>query len=256
MSDVRALPREGHATARPMPESPPVMTARLPRRRSLPTQVSAPWSAGGVSSASLPGHSCCWAGSCSGRSLMVASSRRGCGGTAAPGASTHAPCWPRRTRPLPGHSRVGARADAAVSKLGRSDAGPPGVARWGHNRGGGVRTPPGPPRERRHPCDTTVTPRPATTRSPRACSTLAEAMRALADRATEADGRPALEELARIAIERVPGAHVGQPDDAARPPGSRPRRRRTTRPCVRTIAPVRDRLRARAWMPCSTTRCT
>lgn len=35
---------------------------------------------------------------------------------------------------------------------------------------------------------------------------LAEAMRSLADRATEADGRPALQELVRIAIERVPGA--------------------------------------------------
>ena len=35
---------------------------------------------------------------------------------------------------------------------------------------------------------------------------LADAMRSLADRATEADGRPALQELVRISIERVPGA--------------------------------------------------
>jgi len=35
---------------------------------------------------------------------------------------------------------------------------------------------------------------------------LAQAMRSLADRATEADGRPALQELVRICIERVPGA--------------------------------------------------
>jgi hypothetical protein len=35
---------------------------------------------------------------------------------------------------------------------------------------------------------------------------LADAMRSLADRATEADGRPALQELVRISIERVPRA--------------------------------------------------
>ena len=35
---------------------------------------------------------------------------------------------------------------------------------------------------------------------------LAEAMRSLAGRATEADGRPALEELCRTTVERVPGA--------------------------------------------------
>ena len=64
------------ATARPMPESPPVTTARLPRRRSRPTHDSAPWSAGGLSSASVPGHSCCWSGSSSGRWLMLGSSRR------------------------------------------------------------------------------------------------------------------------------------------------------------------------------------
>src|SRR5687768_7502959 len=47
------------ATALPMPESPPVMSATLSAMHPEPSYDSAPWSACGFSSASVPGGSCC-----------------------------------------------------------------------------------------------------------------------------------------------------------------------------------------------------
>ena len=51
------------ATALPIPESPPVISAVRPFSRSRPVQVSSPWSGTGVMSVVRPG-GCC---SCSGR---------------------------------------------------------------------------------------------------------------------------------------------------------------------------------------------
>src|SRR5918994_7841332 len=50
------------ATARPMPESPPVMIAARPSSLPEPVYDSSPWSGLGVISAVWPGGSCCCSG--------------------------------------------------------------------------------------------------------------------------------------------------------------------------------------------------
>ncbi len=50
------------ATARPIPESPPVISARLPSSLPLPRYDSSPWSGLGVISPVEPGADCCCAG--------------------------------------------------------------------------------------------------------------------------------------------------------------------------------------------------
>src|SRR4051812_8727958 len=59
------------ATARPMPLSPPVMTARLPASRPLPRYDRSPWSGVGSISDVTPGGFCC----CEGWGTMHATSQ-------------------------------------------------------------------------------------------------------------------------------------------------------------------------------------
>ena len=225
------------------------MTARLPRSRSRPVHDPAPWSAGGSSSASLPGHCCCWAGRSSGRWLIgvVLSVReRRCTARRRQGA---VPTRARRAhspgRPLAGTGA--ARPDAVVE--GRCSP-PRAAARViiGSGRRGCRPLADAVQKERTRDRRPDREPRPpaptATCWSwPRPCAP------SPSGRARTTAGRRSTS--CRDRHQPRPGRHVGQPDRAARArfttEASTDEVARAPTGCSTTSAP------GRAWMPRSTT---
>src|SRR6478735_5220915 len=127
------------ATARPMPESPPVISARRPSSRPVPRYDCSPWSGTGSMRPVRPGGSCCWAGKVVSSVMwfLLLVSFSSCAGPPGSGAGRLATACELRLVGAGPRDRADGGERARDRGLGRR-ADPAGLAQRAHDLRGGL----------------------------------------------------------------------------------------------------------------------